>query len=88
MNRTNIFFEQNTLSHETKNLKTTDFSKKSKSQAVKTYKKSINYEIRPTKIIKYRFSETDIKKLLALKLYDLDEKQRWSHLFEQLKAYL
>ena len=29
----------------------------------------------PAKVIKYRFSEDDIKKLLALKLYDLDEKQ-------------
>ena len=29
----------------------------------------------PAKIIKYRFPEADIKKLLALKLYDLDEKQ-------------
>ncbi len=29
----------------------------------------------PAQIIKYRFSEADIEKLLALKLYDLDEKQ-------------
>jgi chloramphenicol O-acetyltransferase type B len=29
----------------------------------------------PAKIIKYRFSETDIEKLLSLKLYELDEKQ-------------
>src|SRR5690606_1807411 len=29
----------------------------------------------PAKIIKYRFSEEDIEKLLSLKLYDLDEKQ-------------
>lgn len=29
----------------------------------------------PAKIIKYRFPEVDIEKLLALKLYDLDEKQ-------------
>ena len=29
----------------------------------------------PAKIIKYRFPEADIEKLLALKLYDLDEKQ-------------
>ena len=29
----------------------------------------------PAKIIKYRFPEEDIKKLLSLKLYDLDEKQ-------------
>ena len=29
----------------------------------------------PAKVIKYRFSEEDIKKMLALKLYDLDEKQ-------------
>ena len=29
----------------------------------------------PAKIIKYRFAEEDIEKLLALKLYDLDEKQ-------------
>jgi chloramphenicol O-acetyltransferase type B len=29
----------------------------------------------PAKIIKYRFSESDIEKLLSLKLYDLDEKQ-------------
>jgi len=29
----------------------------------------------PAKIIKYRFPEDDIQKLLALKLYDLDEKQ-------------
>ena len=28
----------------------------------------------PAKIIKYRFPEADIEKLLALKLYDLDEK--------------
>ena len=28
----------------------------------------------PAKIIKYRFPEVDIEKLLALKLYDLDEK--------------
>jgi chloramphenicol O-acetyltransferase type B len=29
----------------------------------------------PAKIIKYRFPEADIEKLLTLKLYDLDEKQ-------------
>ena len=29
----------------------------------------------PAQIIKYRFPEADIEKLLALKLYDLDEKQ-------------
>ena len=29
----------------------------------------------PAKIMKYRFPEADIEKLLALKLYDLDEKQ-------------
>ena len=29
----------------------------------------------PAKIIKYRFPEADIEKLLSLKLYDLDEKQ-------------
>ena len=29
----------------------------------------------PAKVIKYRFPEEDIQKLLALKLYDLDEKQ-------------
>ncbi|MEG2442893.1 MAG: antibiotic acetyltransferase, partial [Acinetobacter sp.] len=29
----------------------------------------------PAKIIKYRFPKADIEKLLALKLYDLDEKQ-------------
>ena len=29
----------------------------------------------PAKIIKYRFPEEDIEKLLSLKLYDLDEKQ-------------
>ena len=29
----------------------------------------------PAKIIKYRFPEADIEKLLALKLYDIDEKQ-------------
>ncbi|ENV51958.1 Chloramphenicol acetyltransferase [Acinetobacter junii CIP 107470 = MTCC 11364] len=29
----------------------------------------------PAKIIKYRFSETDIERLLSLKLYELDEKQ-------------
>ena len=29
----------------------------------------------PAKVIKYRFSEEDIEKLLSLKLYDLDEKQ-------------
>ena len=29
----------------------------------------------PAQIIKYRFLEADIEKLLALKLYDLDEKQ-------------
>lgn len=29
----------------------------------------------PAKIIKYRFSEQEIKKLLALKLYEIDEKQ-------------
>ena len=29
----------------------------------------------PAKIIKYRFPEVDIEKLLALKLYGLDEKQ-------------
>ena len=28
----------------------------------------------PAQIIKYRFLEADIEKLLALKLYDLDEK--------------
>ena len=28
----------------------------------------------PAQIIKYRFPEVDIEKLLALKLYDLDEK--------------
>mgnify|MGYP003607632798 CR=1 FL=1 len=60
LNLLSIFFEQNTLSHETKNLKTTDFSKKSKSQAVKTYKKSINYEIRPTKIINLPFEDNVI----------------------------
>ena len=29
----------------------------------------------PAKVIKYRFPEEDIEKLLSLKLYDLDEKQ-------------
>jgi chloramphenicol O-acetyltransferase type B len=29
----------------------------------------------PAKIIKYRFPQEQINKLLALKLYDLDEKQ-------------
>jgi len=29
----------------------------------------------PAKIIKYRFPQEDIEKLLSLKLYDLDEKQ-------------
>ena len=29
----------------------------------------------PAKVIKYRFSEADIEKLLSLKLYDMDEKQ-------------
>jgi chloramphenicol O-acetyltransferase type B len=29
----------------------------------------------PAKIIKYRFPQEQIDKLLALKLYDLDEKQ-------------
>jgi len=29
----------------------------------------------PAKIIKHRFPEADIEKLLTLKLYDLDEKQ-------------
>jgi chloramphenicol O-acetyltransferase type B len=29
----------------------------------------------PAKVIKYRFPEQDIEKLLSLKLYDLDEKQ-------------
>ena len=29
----------------------------------------------PSKVIKYRFPEDDIEKLLSLKLYDLDEKQ-------------
>jgi chloramphenicol O-acetyltransferase type B len=29
----------------------------------------------PAKVIKYRFSEQDIEKLLSLKLYNLDEKQ-------------
>jgi len=29
----------------------------------------------PAKIIKHRFPEADIEKLLSLKLYDLDEKQ-------------
>ena len=28
----------------------------------------------PAKVIKYRFSETEIAQLLALKLYDFDEK--------------
>ena len=29
----------------------------------------------PAKVIKYRFSEEDIEKLLSLKLYEMDEKQ-------------
>ena len=29
----------------------------------------------PAKVIKYRFPEEDIEKLLSLNLYDLDEKQ-------------
>ena len=29
----------------------------------------------PAKVMKYRFSPQDIEKLLALKLYDLDERQ-------------
>ncbi len=29
----------------------------------------------PAKIIKYRFPQEDIEKLLSLKIYDIDEKQ-------------
>ncbi len=35
----------------------------------------VSYNQGAHKIIKYRFPEDDIQKLLALKLYDLDEKQ-------------
>ena len=50
-----IFFEQDSLNHGIKDLKTADFSKKLKSQAIKKYKRSINYQIRPTKIINLPF---------------------------------
>ena len=49
----------------------------------------------PAQILKYRFSEEDIEKLLSLKLYDLDEKKILAmreHLqsddIEQLISYL
>ncbi|WP_180104066.1 hypothetical protein [Acinetobacter sp. YH12134] len=60
LNLLSIFFKKNTFNHETRNLKTINFSQNSKSKADKSDSGSINYEFRPIKTINLPLEENTV----------------------------